>query len=129
LAEAAALPHEQEESDSAVVAAAEEVLAAGYDRNKLAGTALVVPNNDPNSTDPDLPPLIRIPTPMSKLRYAVTAILAAAATTLIPGVVATLNFQMPGTLFATAALSVLLASCVVLSLVDLDTLYIDLRVF
>lgn len=112
-------------ADAGVVSAAEAVLAAGYDRNRLAGTALVLPTTDPNSTDAERPPLARVETTPSTLRRVLTAAATSLVAALIPAMAGALGHGALATGFAAASLGALLLACVVLALVDLDTLYID----
>lgn len=117
-------------ADAAVVDAAEEVLASGNDRNRLAGTGVVVPSKVPNSTDVDAPPLVRTWTAPSVLRYIASAGCLGVVGALLPGWLALLPGDgTAATVFAAGALVMLAAMSLVVSLVDIDTLYIDVPVW
>nr|AXF48696.1 tRNA nucleotidyltransferase [Paenarthrobacter ureafaciens] len=115
--------------DVATVTAAEEVIACGNDRNRLSGSGLVVPTANPNSTSTDDPPLARAATPTTRLRGAVTALVCAAGAALIPGWLTVFPVTGAAWVFALVSLVALGAMSVAVSLVDLDTLYIDVPVW
>lgn len=115
--------------DVATVTAAEEVIACGNDRNRLSGSGLVVPTANSNSTSTDDPPLARAATPTTLLRRAVTATVCATGAALIPGWLTVFPVTGAAWVFALIALVALGAMSVAVSLVDLDTLYIDVPVW
>lgn len=115
--------------DAAVVDAGQAVLEAGMDRNRLSGAGLVLPTSTPDSTDVTRPPLHRVYVPPERGRRLVSSSLAAAAFALAPGLAS--SSGMTGAALVAATLSVLVLSVlsIVVSLVDLDTFYIDMPVF
>lgn len=120
---------EQEVSDEAVVEAGQVVLLTGNSRNTLSGWGRVAPSSTPDSLDPDYPPLRRILTVPSRVRRTVSALLAAVCGGLLYGLVAASGLDDVAAGLGVAALAVLMVGSLIISLVDLDTLYIDLRTF
>lgn len=120
-------PDTQSTADTRVVTAGEEVLAGGNDRNRLSGAGLVLPTKTPDSTDPAHPPLERVFAAPTRLRATLTAALSAVAAAVIPAAVFGANLHGAAAVAGTLSMLALLAMSVVVSLVDLDTFYIDMR--
>lgn len=116
-------------ADTAVVAAAEAVLGSGNDRNRLSGKAPILPTASPNSLTETDPPLARVLVAPTRSRRALTGVAGAAMGLLMPGIMAVLPVTGLAAIFALAALVTLAVSSIVISLVDLDTLYIDMPVW
>lgn len=116
-------------SDDDVVDAGQAVLLTGTGRNKLSGSGLVVASTTPDSVDPAQPPIRRVLAVPSRLRRFLTAVVTAASAALLPGFVAAADLTGAAGWVALGALAVLLAGSVVIALVDLDTMYVDLRTF
>lgn len=116
-------------SDEDVVDAGQAVLLTGTDRTRLAGGGLVLPSHTPDSVDPALPPLRRFLSRPTRLRRVLTAAASAASGALLYGFIASAGLTGVSLWLGVAALAVLLAGSVVIALVDLDTMYVDLRVF
>ena len=119
----------QDAADATIMTAATDVLAGGDDRNRLAGAGLVLPTRTPDSTDPARPPLERVHVPPTRARTIVTGVLAALAASIIPGVLSAAHLSGAAALVGGVGLGILLAMSVVIALVDLDTFFIDMRVW
>lgn len=119
----------QDVADGAVMTAAADVLAGGDDRNRLSGAGLVLPTRTPDSCDPARPPLERVHVPPTRTRTQVTAALSALAASFIPGTLTAAHLAGPAALVGGLALALLLAASVVIALVDLDTFFIDMKVW
>lgn len=123
------LSAEEKLSDDDVIEAAQVVLLTGTGRTKLAGSALVQPTAYPDSIDPANPPLHRVHTPPTRLRRVLSSAVCGAACSLVYGLAVATGLTGASLWLAVAALVVLAAGSLVISLVDLDTLYVDLRTF
>lgn len=99
--------------EAVVLAIGAEVLACGDDRAGFQG-ALLLEDAAPQTR---ARPLVRVARPVSWRRDVSVALLAAASGALAASLV--------GDLLAQAALCVLVLGCLVLSLVDIDTMFID----
>jgi hypothetical protein len=116
-------------ADNDVVAAAQEVLACGNDRNLLAGKAPIGPAANPNSVDEANPPLIRALVDPPVSRRALSALAGASIGGLIPAAVPFMGLTGVSLWMGVAALVVLGFASIIISLVDIDTLYIDTPVW
>lgn len=115
--------------DATAMEVAESVLGAGQDRNRLSGTGLVLPTALPDSVEPDRPPLKRVFVAPSAPRIVATSVLGAAGAALAPGLTGAFGLTGFAHALATAAVLVLLGMSLLISLVDLDTFYIDQKPF
>lgn len=130
LAHLSALSATHAPTDEETVSAAEVVLVTGTDRNKFAGSATIAAGIDPDSIDPSSPPLRRVlGAPTTRLRRVLTAAVAGAGGSVVYGLAAAGGYTGASLWLAVAALGALLVGSIVISLVDIDTLYIDLRSF
>lgn len=116
-------------TDDDVLDAGQAVMLTGTDRTRLGGSGLVVPSRTPDSVDPQSPPIRRDLGTPTRLRRVLTAAAAAGAAALLYGFVAAAGLSGVSLWLGVGALGVLLGGSVVITLVDLDTLYVDLRVF
>jgi prepilin signal peptidase PulO-like enzyme (type II secretory pathway) len=116
-------------TDEQVADAAAAVLQTGTDRTRLSGAAPLVPSLDPDSVDPSRPPVVRFAVRPSRVRVVMSAAAMVATGALLPAFVAAAGLSGAAGWVALAALAALAAGCLVISLVDLDTMYVDLRAF
>lgn len=115
--------------DSAVVEAGHQVLYAGQDRNRTAGSGLVLETATPDSADPKRPPIARSYVAPSTTRTLLASVAAVTAAAFIPAFVSDGGFTGLGAVLAGGALGSLIVLSLVISLVDLDTFYVDVRTF
>ena len=103
-----------------LLAAGEKVIDAGVDRNERGGAGLVVPGPQGG------PPLVRAYREPSRRRTAITGATVAAAGAvswyIVPG-------HGYGRLLAALALLVLVVTGAIISIVDVDTMYLDMPTF
>ena len=115
-------------SDAEVVKAASTVYGAGIDRDRMSGALPIVSSAHPDSVDILIPPIERTPV-VNETRRRWFAGAAFAAFAVVPAMTDTLTFagmfSTPGLLIMGALISLLLTS-IVISWVDLDTLYLDI---
>lgn len=129
LAYLASLSAARQPSNEEVLEAAAAVLTTGTARNTLSGSGLLVPSDVPDSLDPVRPPLRRVLATATRLRQVVGATLLAAVLSVSYGFAATAGLTGVGLWLAVGGLTALAGGSLVIALVDLDTMYIDLRSF
>lgn len=127
LAQMSAMSAERDVTDEEVVLAGEVVWLVGSDRQRFAGQGRVGPSRTPDSTDPASPPIQRFPTPPSVMRRLTGAALAAVAFAVAPFLAESVGLTGVSLWLGVAALATLATGSLVMSLVDLETMFIDLR--
>lgn len=110
--------------ERALLGAGAKVLSAGDDRNRLSGSAPVAAGPEAGPT------LVRVVAAASSARRRWSGVVLGAGLAAASLLAATVAPVGSGAFFAAlAALEVLVVVCLVVSLVDLDTFYIDVAVF
>lgn len=119
----------QPPTDVMVIDAGAIVLDAGMNRTRLGGAGLVLPTVTPDSADPATPPLHRVHVAPSRMRLIVSAFAAALSYGLAPVLTHAAGFSGLAAVLGVAAVVVLATTMIVVSLVDIDTMFIDMKVF